>query len=551
MHLCKAPRVLRLARSVCRGLVETGLGNQPPCFRTKRFVYEPAMDHDWQLLHHDPAGDDGSDASSRGPPSSNPTSDEEGPDELFSESELERDEDMGVRSFWLSKMFRQWTSAGRNTRSASASRAHLSRQYDCTEDLIRAIRLQLPRNILEDACNGEMALRLLYERRLSDGDKRWVQEQRDNFDNLRSLGREYHRRLDWLLSRSSKVWVCRPTTSPTYSAMWPATRGTSSRCAACTTFCSSFRRMAGSNTRSGTTPSLRSGDPLHKVAGMTALGSRSRMWRRWRPKQSVPKRRFRHRSPRRRRSCRACLVHFTAYIHHLLYGYVGPPTHPAYVVTPEHSTSTWPGPKSRRGDHLRTAPSPASPGFYLRFLGLATRLDVSTGVRVGLAPTARSGVAQTKLSGDARSTFAPGTTFCMHASGSLTAIRKRAFRRAIKRAQSSPTSSTLYRGRRLTIRHAAADGSSPAACGHLQRSSLCPQRSLQPRGRRLRVCSYNVGALDTSAFDSLMLWLQTCHYDVFSKFIMGWGDCLANGTQVAGASLLPLILKPDFRAWPS
>ena len=117
----------------------------------------------------------------------------------------------------------------------------------------------------------------------------------------------------------------------------------------------------------------------------------------------------------------------------------------------------------------------------------------------------------TKPNGDTRSTLLPGNS-CMQSPPPLSNIRKRSFRRAIKRVQQSPTSSTMYRGRRMILRSASSPETSAPLKGEIKRLRLVSAKAT--RGARLRICTYNAGGLDTTAFDLLINWLQTCPYDV-------------------------------------
>ena len=239
-----------------------------------------------QIGSFDPAHSDGaSDAGSRGM-SSLDEGGEAGSSDFFSDSELERDADMGVGPFWLAQLVRLWTCYGRSAGSAAASGAHFSRRHEDTADLIAAVSAQLPRDILADACNGEIALRLIYSRRLYTADKQWVKDQRSVFDNLHSSDGSTSR-LDSLLfhelesmglsANNGHAMLCGQTLQES-----PHTQ-TSSNC---------FHPPKDSSTRSGTRLLSISVRQRPENVDHAALSFRGRMWRRWRIRQSVPKRKL-------------------------------------------------------------------------------------------------------------------------------------------------------------------------------------------------------------------------------------------------------------------
>ena len=99
-------------------------------------------------------------------------------------------------------------------------------------------------------------------------------------------------------SGSSRAWACLWTKSPTSSAALPGAVAACSPFGGCTTFCSSFPRLAGNSTRNGIALLLLSERQLPEPVAWAAPLARTRMWRRWRFRQSVPKR-FRKRRPGR------------------------------------------------------------------------------------------------------------------------------------------------------------------------------------------------------------------------------------------------------------
>ena len=314
-------------------------------------------------------------------------------------------------------------------------------------------------------------------------------------------------------SWNSRAWACLRTISLTSTAALPGAVAACSPFAGCTIFCNSFLRLAGNSTGNGIALLLQSEHRLPEPAEWVAQLVRTRMWRRWRFRQSVPKR-F-----RKRRSGRTCPIG-----HRGLLGSTNiflcsscnncsPRNykHTNYQTAPASQMCTRPGPKSRRGACVRPAAAGKSGRATFSLLTFLATFQSSTGVRVGSAPIAEPGVFVTKSNEDTRNVnlFGP---FCMTSPPNFSAVRKRSFRRAIRRAQQSETSSTMYRGRRMILRSAStANGIEPREGGPPQHRLV---RAPASRGPRLRVCSYNVRGLDTAAFDLLMNWLHRCPYDI-------------------------------------
>ena len=89
-------------------------------------------------------------------------------------------------------------------------------------------------------------------------------------------------------------------------------------------------------------------------------------------------------------------------------------------------------------------------------------------------------------------------------------IRKRAFQRAIQRAQHSVNHTTWYRGRLVHLRQLR-PSMKPVPQGADQTGRLPTPAALSRTGRRLRLVTWNTGGLSSTVYRKVLTWLQEEH----------------------------------------
>ena len=129
------------------------------------------------------------------------------------------------------------------------------------------------------------------------------------------------------------------------------------------------------------------------------------------------------------------------------------------------------------------------------------------------------GSAEPKHSGEQVSLYTGSNTY--------SAIRKRSFKRACRRALHHPQG-VMYRGRRFTAQQLGAQFVS----AHPKQSSRIPvRRSSPPEVHRVRLLCWNTGGLGNGLFDELMTWLESSNLDVICitetrwQFTSNWSTC--------------------------
>ena len=91
-------------------------------------------------------------------------------------------------------------------------------------------------------------------------------------------------------------------------------------------------------------------------------------------------------------------------------------------------------------------------------------------------------------------------------------VRKRAYRRALIRAQNYSTS--MYRGRLVTAQQASWHRAPTLVQVRNSNGDRRPAFRQHGRGPRLRVCCHNLGGICTATYDGFCHWLETCSFDL-------------------------------------
>ena len=137
-------------------------------------------------------------------------------------------------------------------------------------------------------------------------------------------------------------------------------------------------------------------------------------------------------------------------------------------------------------------------------------IEKADGVKVGCGSALRPGaeVSSAKPSGSTNMNFSSVS------GGNLAKqlVRKRAYRRALIRAQHNGT--TMYRGRCVTAQQAAWYQAPTLIKVNRNLLDRNASRWRPGRGPRLRICSQNLGGICAATYDGFCNWLNTCPYDM-------------------------------------
>ena len=163
-----------------------------------------------------------------------------------------------------------------------------------------------------------------------------------------------------------------------------------------------------------------------------------------------------------------------------------------------------PGPKSRDGARYFKCSNIAGCLLFFLLAQEAGTVQRVVEVKVGSAPIVDPGARRAKLYGSTSAIYSPAMRYPRYAlTTTLSDACKRSYKTALRRARNSSDHSTMYRGRRVQL--GVQDGRPPhVAAVHGSRSRSSVLRPVRPHGHRLRVISYNIGGLDTVAYDNLM-----------------------------------------------
>ena len=212
------------------------------------------------------------------------------------------------------------------------------------------------------------------------------------------------------------------------------------------------------------------------------------------------------------------------------------------------------GPKSEGGRQITSIHHLGHP-FLVRLCILLVCIWPASGVRVAADPTPAAGV-NVRLGPSRLSQMVtkPGGNFDTSTQPVLTHARKRAYKRAVRRAQRD--GSTVYRGRRLTLQQLNGISHSSRTEQSDSGTRRSHRRHVQAQSH-IGVLSWNVGGLSNAILDEILLWLSlpanqgirvVFLQETRWKFTSEWENdkwCLVHSghTKQKGAGILTLISK--------
>ena len=163
------------------------------------------------------------------------------------------------------------------------------------------------------------------------------------------------------------------------------------------------------------------------------------------------------------------------------------------------------GPKSEGGRQITSIHHLGYP-LLVRLCILLVCIWPASGVRVAADPTPAAGV-NVRLGPSRLSQMVtkPGGNFDTSTQPVLTHARKRAYKRAVHRAQRN--GSTMYRGRRLTLKQLNGVSHSPRTEQPDSGTRRLHRQPVQAQSH-IGVLSWNVGGLSNAILDELLLWLS-------------------------------------------
>ncbi|CAE7283401.1 unnamed protein product [Symbiodinium sp. CCMP2592] len=182
-----------------------------------------------------------------------------------------------------------------------------------------------------------------------------------------------------------------------------------------------------------------------------------------------------------------------------------------YGISSKHRCRSRPGPKSRNYCRLMSSQMVRiAVHVQLALLFLMITPTTAVEARVGSPehpgnPEAKSAASlladkRAKHSGDVSHSFP--RKHCAHP------IRKRAFARAIHRAEHNDQQTTWYRGRRVRLDQLLANSHDQPRQTHPMPLHQPARRDPLPKARRLRVITWNAGGLNSVVYNEVLTWLQ-------------------------------------------